>query len=95
MPDLKQLIEDFDQAAKSWGWMEDMGTGSGVDEAEKLYKTSKEALVKAISLLDLDPNTVPKVHHIGVGLQCIADNHADVLNPREIKTLYIAARKLW
>lgn len=37
----------------------------------------------------------PKVHHLGAALQAIADNHADILTPRETEALYQAASKLW
>ena len=37
----------------------------------------------------------PKVWHFGAALQGIASDHADILNPREIKTLYLAAAQLW
>jgi hypothetical protein len=36
-----------------------------------------------------------KVHHLGAALQFIADEHADVLTPRQIEALYRAAAKLW
>lgn len=37
----------------------------------------------------------PKVHHIGAALQGIADEHADILTPRQTEALYQAASKLW
>lgn len=37
----------------------------------------------------------PKVLHLGVALQGIADYHADVLTPRQIEACYQAAAKLW
>lgn len=43
----------------------------------------------------LDPMVVPKVHHLGVILQFIADYNANVLTPRQIKALYLASEKLW
>lgn len=38
---------------------------------------------------------MPKVHHLGAALQGIADEHANVLTPRQIEALYQAAKKLW
>lgn len=38
---------------------------------------------------------MPLVHHIGVALQAIADQHADILTPREVEALYEAATLLW
>jgi len=37
----------------------------------------------------------PKVHHLGAALQGIADEHADVLTPRQIEALYQAASRVW
>lgn len=37
----------------------------------------------------------PKVYHVGTALQGIADEHADVLHPRQIEALYQAANYLW
>lgn len=37
----------------------------------------------------------PRVYHYGAALQGIADEHADVLTPRQRKALYEAAALLW
>jgi len=42
-----------------------------------------------------DPDPKPAVHHLGAALQTIADEHADVLTPRQTNALYKASRKLW
>lgn len=33
--------------------------------------------------------------HIGAAVQAIADDHADILSPREVALLYAAAARLW
>lgn len=47
-----QRIKDFDKASQSWGWESDQGNGSRVDESNKEYDATKDALVKRIEYLE-------------------------------------------
>lgn len=51
-PISSKLIEDFSQAAQSWGWEADQGNGSGVDAAEKEFNRSKASLTDRIRFLE-------------------------------------------
>ena len=55
-----QRIKDFDEAAQSWGWESDQGSGSRVDESNKEYDATKDALVKRIEYLE---RTIYKYKH--------------------------------
>ena len=46
------LLEDFAQSAKDWGWMEDQGYGKDVRYAEDQFSDTKEALEKRIAKLE-------------------------------------------
>ena len=46
-----QLLEDFDAAARDWGWTQDQGTGSYVHTSEQEYNGSKKLLIDHINRL--------------------------------------------
>lgn len=48
----KNLLEDFDEWAKSQGWQQDMGVGKEVDRTKKNYEEAKAALEKRIAFLE-------------------------------------------
>lgn len=43
-----QLIEEFDEAAQSWGWEKDQGTGRYVDVSMRRYELTKAVLVSQV-----------------------------------------------
>lgn len=42
---IKELIEDFDEAAMSWGWTSDQGSGGSVLRSKNDYDKSRERLM--------------------------------------------------
>lgn len=46
-----KLLDDFDKAARDWGWTQDQGTGKAVDNSEAEYTRAKEALIRRINQL--------------------------------------------
>lgn len=48
------LVEDFDNAARTWGWEQDQGWGARVGVAQDAYTKAKNALVRRIERLEGD-----------------------------------------
>ena len=48
----RNLLEDFAQSAKDWGWTEDQGYGEDVGYCEDQFHDTKEALEKRIAKLE-------------------------------------------
>lgn len=48
----EKLLEDFDQAAKNWGWTQDQCWGEMVSDDKKAYDDSFEALKKRLLYLE-------------------------------------------
>lgn len=48
--DLKGAIEEFDEAAREWGWQSDQGVGPDVDKAEARYTAAKAHLCKLLGI---------------------------------------------
>lgn len=48
----QQAFDEFDQAAKDWGWAQYVGIGSYVKQSERHYRETKEALLKRIRHLE-------------------------------------------
>lgn len=39
------LLDEFDAAARDWGWQQDQGTGKSVDNAEARYHGARTELI--------------------------------------------------
>ena len=46
------LVDEFDEAAKYWGWAQDAGYGSSVNNAEQQYDEAKAKLIRRLSRLE-------------------------------------------
>lgn len=46
-----KLLEEFDEAARWWGWEQDQGTGKSVERSEEQYNAAKEALIQHLNRL--------------------------------------------
>lgn len=45
---IQKTIDDFDKAARDWGWTSDQGYGPSVDKSESAYKSAKKKLQRDI-----------------------------------------------
>lgn len=50
-PHAKKLVEQLCEAARSWGYIQDQGTGRSVTESEAEYLKARAALIKYIETL--------------------------------------------
>lgn len=48
-PTARRLLDEFDEAAKIWGWQQDQGYGLDVDIAERAYNEAKAALERYLA----------------------------------------------
>jgi hypothetical protein len=66
-----RLLEEFDGAARQWGWTADQGHGSSVDGDRRTYEAAKAEIVKRLHQLLAERRKVPKlraqVHELEVG----------------------------
>lgn len=55
-PRTQLLLDAFDDAAKSWGWEQDQGTGARVRNAEEQYAKAKLSLIRRLLYLERRTN---------------------------------------
>lgn len=48
----QEALDRFDMAAQSWGWEQDQGYGSSVDDSEGFYNESRKILEKRLLYLE-------------------------------------------
>lgn len=51
-PSTEKLINDFGEAAKTWGWESDQGWGEAVNQAKEEYEACKKRLVRRVRYLE-------------------------------------------
>lgn len=51
-PEATRLVEEFDFAARSYGWESDQGYGAEVRRAKNDYEHAKDSLVAYIEMLE-------------------------------------------
>lgn len=47
-----RIVDEFDRAARHWGWTQDQGSGASVPRAEAEYKAARSSMERLILRLE-------------------------------------------
>ena len=56
----QEALDEFDEAAKWWGWEQDAGSGISVSHAETSYKASRAVLEARLRYLEAEARRLRK-----------------------------------